>query len=110
MIAGLGALAWARAPSRTRRSLLVSFRMNNLQRPARSEFQGGGVIPHSSHWGAYSVVRSEAGSKIVPHPNDQSPSPLLGNLLSSRARLVRISQPMVRAGWLEGGAGPTDRR
>lgn len=68
------------------------------------------AITHSSHWGAYSVVRSAGGTRIHPHQSDPSPSPLLRNLKSSLTASVRIGHPMVRAGWLQNGAGPTDRR
>ena len=84
--------------------------MGDLQRSTQVEMDGEVASAHSSHWGAYSVVRSAAGVTIVPHPDDAAPSPLLGNLLSPRADAVRIGQPMVRAGWLEGGPGPTNRR
>ena len=39
--------------------------------------------PHSSHWGAFSVLLCDGGVEIVPHPRDLDPSPLLGNIPAS---------------------------
>jgi biotin/methionine sulfoxide reductase len=63
-------------------------------------------LPHSSHWGAFSVLVGDGGIEIVPHPRDPNPSPLLGNIPASVAHRARIARPMVRRGWLEGGPGP----
>src|SRR5581483_4317163 len=38
------------------------------------------------------------------------PSPLLGNIPGSLRHRARIAQPMVRAGWLDRGPGPSGRR
>jgi biotin/methionine sulfoxide reductase len=65
---------------------------------------------HSSHWGAFSVSQNPNSARIIPDPKDPSPSPLLGNFVSPHWRAVRIGQPMIRAGWLNSGAGSTDRR
>ncbi len=65
-------------------------------------------LPHSSHWGAFSVLVREGGVEIVPHPRDPNPSPLLGNIPASVSHRARIARPMVRRGWLEGGPR-TDR-
>ena len=62
-------------------------------------------LPHSSHWGAFSVLLRDGGVEIVPHPRDPDPSPLLGNIpasVSHRARIAAADGPT----WLaEGGPG-----
>jgi biotin/methionine sulfoxide reductase len=67
-------------------------------------------LPHSSHWGAFSVLLREEGIEIVPHPRDADPSALLGNVPASVSHPARIARPMVRRGWLEHGPGPDHRR
>ena len=67
-------------------------------------------LPHSSHWGAFSVLLREEGIEVVPHPRDADPSALLGNIPASISHPARIARPMVRRGWLERGPGPDDRR
>ncbi|HEX3573931.1 MAG TPA: molybdopterin-dependent oxidoreductase, partial [Rhodopila sp.] len=67
-------------------------------------------IPHSSHWGAFSVLKRSGGIEIVPHPGDRDPAPMLGNLPAALDHRARIATPMVRRGWLERGAGPDRRR
>jgi biotin/methionine sulfoxide reductase len=62
-------------------------------------------LPHSSHWGAFSVLLRDGGVKIVPHPRDHDPSPLLGNIPASVSHRARITEPMIRRGWLERGPG-----
>ena len=70
----------------------------------------GSPIPHSSHWGAFSVLRHNHDVRIVPHPGDPDPSPLLGNLPAALTDRARIARPMVRKGWLERGPGPDSKR
>jgi biotin/methionine sulfoxide reductase len=71
-------------------------------------------LPHSSHWGAFSVRRraseNERDIKIVPHPRDPAPSPLLGNIPASVTHRARIARPAVRRGWLQNGPGRDRRR
>src|SRR5271155_2417278 len=67
-------------------------------------------LPHSSHWGAFSVRVRDRGIEIVPHPRDAAPSALLGNIPAAVAHRARIARPMVRRGWLERGPGPDHRR
>ncbi|MFL5267184.1 MAG: molybdopterin-dependent oxidoreductase [Stellaceae bacterium] len=69
-----------------------------------------GALPHSSHWGAFSVLQRGEGIEIVPHPRDPDPSPLLGNIPAALSHRARIARPMVRRGWLERGPGPDPRR
>jgi biotin/methionine sulfoxide reductase len=68
------------------------------------------TLPHSSHWGAFSVRVRDGAIEIVPHPRDASPSALLGNIPASVSHRARIARPMARRGWLEGGPGPDQRR
>src|SRR5438132_12689245 len=75
--------------------------MNDIPTPASP-----GALPHSSHWGAFSVLRTDKGIEIVPHSRDPDPSPLLGNIPASVSHRARIARPMVRRGWLERGPGP----
>ncbi len=63
-------------------------------------------IPHSSHWGAFSVRVRGREVEIVPHPRDAAPSRLLGNIPASVSHKARIARPMIRRGWLEDGPGP----
>jgi biotin/methionine sulfoxide reductase len=70
----------------------------------------GALTPHSSHWGAFSVLRQDDGIRIVPHPRDPDPASLLGNIPASLNHRARIATPMARRGWLEHGPGPDRRR
>ena len=73
--------------------------------PSASRF-----LPHSSHWGAFSVRVRDGAIEIVPHPRDAAPSALLGNIPAAVSHRARIARPMVRRGWLERGPGPDRRR
>src|SRR3981081_3071651 len=66
-------------------------------------------LPHSSHWGAFSVLARDGAIEIVPLPRDPTPSPLLGNIPAAVSHRARIARPMVRRGWLEGGPRPDPR-
>jgi biotin/methionine sulfoxide reductase len=68
------------------------------------------AFPHSSHWGAFSVLKRGNGIEIVPHPRDPDPAAILGNIPASVSHSARIARPMVRRGWLENGPGPDRRR
>src|SRR6267154_3706854 len=67
-------------------------------------------LPHSSHWGAFSVLARDGAIEIVPHPRDPNPSPLLGNIPAAVSHRARIARPMIRRGWLERGPGADERR
>ena len=67
-------------------------------------------LPHSSHWGAFSVRVRDRDIEIVPHPRDAAPSALLGNIPASVSH--RRGSPgrwCGAAGW-SGARGPTARR
>ena len=63
-------------------------------------------VPHSSHWGAFEAEVSD-GTVVAIHPyrHDPDPSPLLGNIVDSLRHRARITQPMIRRGWLDRGPG-----
>lgn len=66
---------------------------------------------HTSHWGVFEA--GVDGGRLVairPYPHDPDPSPLLDNIAGSVRHPARIGQPMVRAGWLDRGPGPSPRR
>src|SRR4051794_32433877 len=71
-------------------------------------------LPHSAHWGAFSVTVHGTGRAheiaVVPHPRDPHPSALLANIPASVSHRARIARPMIRRGWLERGQGPDRRR
>ena len=68
------------------------------------------ILPHSSHWGAFSVRVRDGGVEIEPHPRDAAPSPILGNIPASVSHRARITEPMIRHDWLEQGPGADRRR
>jgi biotin/methionine sulfoxide reductase len=67
-------------------------------------------VPHSSHWGAFSVSVREREIEVRPHPRDPDPSALLANIPASVSHRARIARPAIRRGWLEHGPGADDRR
>ncbi|HLY46303.1 MAG TPA: molybdopterin-dependent oxidoreductase [Stellaceae bacterium] len=60
-------------------------------------------VPHSAHWGAFSVVARGREITLTPHPRDRDPSALLGNIPAAVSHRARIARPMIRRGWLERG-------
>jgi biotin/methionine sulfoxide reductase len=69
------------------------------------------LVPHSSHWGAFEAeVADGTVVAIRPYRNDPDPSPLLGNIVDSLRHPARVTQPMIRAGWLDRGPGADSRR
>ena len=61
---------------------------------------------HSSHWGAFRAhVRDGRMVGFEPFAKDPAPSPILESIQDAIYDETRISQPMIRAGWLEGGPG-----
>jgi biotin/methionine sulfoxide reductase len=71
---------------------------------------GNRRLPHSSHWGAFSVLARGRDIEIMPHPEDPDPSLLLGNIPAALSHPARIARPMVRRGWIERGPAPDGRR
>jgi biotin/methionine sulfoxide reductase len=69
------------------------------------------LVPHSSHWGAFEAeVADGTVVAIRPYRHDLDPSPLLGNIVDSLRHPARVTQPMIRAGWLDRGPGTDERR
>ncbi|MGX9934178.1 molybdopterin guanine dinucleotide-containing S/N-oxide reductase [Advenella kashmirensis] len=60
-------------------------------------------ILHSSHWGAFYATPTNAGLDVRPFEDDPNPSPMLSNFTDTLDHSARITQPMVRKGWLENG-------
>ncbi len=72
---------------------------------------GLALRPHTSHWGAFdAVVEHGTVVDVRPYGLDRDPSPILGNIPGSIRHPARVTQPMVRAGWLDRGPGPDERR
>src|SRR5215467_8538446 len=69
------------------------------------------LVPHSSHWGAFEAEVAD-GTVVAIHPyrHDPDPSPLLGNIVDSLRHRARITQPMIRSGWLDRGPAGDARR
>jgi biotin/methionine sulfoxide reductase len=63
---------------------------------------GGGWIPHSAHWGAFSVRWDGKALEVKPHDADPAPSPILGNFRDALRHRARVLRPMVRRSWLDG--------
>src|SRR3954454_24077805 len=63
-------------------------------------------LPHSAHWGVFSVTVSDRDIAVAPHPDDPAPSPLLANIPASVSHRARVARPAIRRGWLERGPGP----
>ncbi|WP_036424926.1 molybdopterin-dependent oxidoreductase [Mycolicibacterium vinylchloridicum] len=64
-----------------------------------------------THWGSYSVL-SESGRVISlePSPGDRAPSPIGSGMASAQRDHARITQPMIREGWLIDGPCPAGGR
>jgi biotin/methionine sulfoxide reductase len=68
------------------------------------------VFSHS-HWGAfYAEVENGRVVGVQPFERDRDPSPLLDNIPASVHSAARISQPMVREGWLKRDKGHGEAR
>lgn len=57
---------------------------------------------HCSHWGAYSIlVQNNEIVGIEPFEHDPAPSPIIDSVREWARSDRRITQPMVRSGWLQ---------
>ncbi len=65
---------------------------------------------HSAHWGAFQAELNNGEVSITPFAGDPDPSPLLDNFTNALNHPARVTQPMVRRGWLEQGPGADARR
>ena len=63
-----------------------------------------GKIRHSSHWGAFTAeTRGGRVVGVTPFASDPHPAPILQAMPEALYHRCRVAEPMVRAGWLEGG-------
>ena len=82
----------------------------NVEIYLRETMAGKNSVLHSSHWGAFYASPGEEGLDVRPYEGDPNPSPMLGNFTDTLDHSARITQPMVRKGWLENGpTGGADR-
>ena len=59
-----------------------------------------------SHWGVYDVeVAQGRAVGVRPRKGDPDPPPLMDSMIGAVHDECRVRRPMVRAGWLEHGAG-----
>jgi len=73
-------------------------------------FPSPGMLPHSAHWGVFQARLDRSGLIVQPHPDDPDPNPIIENFPGALDHPARVTQPMVRRGWLENGPGPDARR
>lgn len=67
-------------------------------------------LPHSAHWGVFRARWDGQRLQVRPHPDDPDPNRLIENLPDALHHRARVTEPMVRRGWLENGPGPDPRR
>ncbi|MBT7449469.1 MAG: molybdopterin-dependent oxidoreductase [Rhodospirillaceae bacterium] len=59
-------------------------------------------LPTATHWGAYrATVENGKVTALTPFAGDPDPSPIGPGMPQAQHDAVRISQPMVRKGWLD---------
>src|SRR5437870_4187604 len=75
-----------------------------------SALDNGAMAPHSSHWGAFFGQWVDGRLVLRPHPGDPDPNSMMQNLPDALSHRARVSQPMVRKGWLDRGPGRDSRR
>ncbi|MEF7613558.1 molybdopterin guanine dinucleotide-containing S/N-oxide reductase [Aquincola sp. MAHUQ-54] len=68
------------------------------------------MLSHSAHWGVFRAAWDGGRLTVQPHPGDPDPNPIIDNLPSALRHPVRVTQPMVRRGWLARGPGPDATR
>ncbi|MEQ1614784.1 MAG: molybdopterin guanine dinucleotide-containing S/N-oxide reductase [Hyphomicrobiaceae bacterium] len=84
--------------------------MTETVAPITAAMPDDGFKPHSSHWGVFSARMHDGKLEVRPHPGDADPNHIIDNFPEALRHRARITQPMVRRGWLERGPGPDDRR
>jgi biotin/methionine sulfoxide reductase len=65
---------------------------------------------HTSHWGPFQVRWDGERLAVRPHAPDPDPSAIIQNIPDAAGHQSRVTQPMVRQGWLERGPGSTSGR
>ncbi|WP_423797232.1 hypothetical protein [Mycolicibacterium tusciae] len=64
----------------------------------------------ATHWGNYTALSHNGRVvSLEPTPEDSAPSPIGSGMASAHRDAVRITQPMVREGWLAEGPVPAPR-
>jgi biotin/methionine sulfoxide reductase len=66
--------------------------------------------PHAAHWGTFSARWQDGKLEVRNFAGDPDPNGIVENFPAALRHRARIAQPMVRRGWLEGGARPDARR
>jgi len=69
-----------------------------------------GFLPYTSHWGAFSARSRDETLDVRPYPGDPDPDGLIDKCPAALRHRARVAKPMIRAGWLERGPDPDDRR
>ena len=69
-----------------------------------------GFVPHTSHWGVFSARWRDERLDVRAYAGDPDPNRVIDNLPAALRHRARVTQPMVRRGWLERGPGPDERR
>ncbi len=65
----------------------------------------------SSHWGVYEfVVKNGRLSKLKPFSQDPDPSPIGHSIIDLLNDKTRITAPVVRESWLDGGPGASNHK
>ena len=67
----------------------------------------GDFAPHSSHWGVFGARMRDGRLEVRDFAGDPDPNRLIDNFPDALRHRARITQPMVRRGWLENGPGRT---
>ncbi|MDQ6656634.1 MAG: molybdopterin-dependent oxidoreductase [Actinomycetota bacterium] len=66
---------------------------------------------HITHWGAFEAdTDGTTLSAVRPYAGDPDPHRIIENIAAAQQHPARIDRPYARAGWLDGGPGPTDSR
>ncbi|WP_253946987.1 hypothetical protein [Mycolicibacterium rhodesiae] len=64
----------------------------------------------ATHWGNYTALSHNGRVvSLEPTSEDSAASPIGSGMASAQRDSVRITQPMVREGWLAEGPGPGER-
>ena len=67
------------------------------------------IAPTSTHWGNFRIeTQDKRITQVLPYEVDIEPSVIGQSLLDNSDPNVRIAQPMVRQGYLQSPAGPSD--
>ncbi|MBE3637325.1 molybdopterin-dependent oxidoreductase [Mangrovicoccus algicola] len=84
--------------------------MDDRPRIPETDGEDAPFRPHSSHWGLFSARMTGDGLQVRAHPGDPDPNGIIDNFPGALRHRARVTQPMIRRGWLENGPGPDPRR